>query len=172
MIELRVAASREREEAADAVRTGKEVPIPIAIDTILGAIEAAGVATKCDEDMIEWREDQQGPLVWDRQWIAATATMLKELGFQDLRTVLNRLDSDQDYAVWLLLYNDRPIVKPNRRPVHRGESLVLYPQYLALQASFERLVEVFEAAGITSPVMFERLRDEVQVPFLRRQRPG
>lgn len=172
MIELRDAAAAERKETAEAVRTGKEVPIPVAIDTILGAIEADGVATRYDEQMIAWREDKQGPVDWDRRWIAATATMLKELSFVDLRAVLKSLDKDQDYAIWLWVYNDRPIVRPNRRPVHRGESLVLYPQYLALQASFERLVEVFEAAGISSPVMFERLRDEVQLPFLRRKRAG
>lgn len=172
MIELRDEARAEREETAQAVKVGTGEQIPIAIDTILGAIQADGVATKYDEQMIAWRNDQRGPVDWDRQWIAATAAMLEYLGFDDLGTVLARLDGDEDYKSWLEVYNGRPIVRPNRRPVHDGESLVLFPQYLALQESYECLVSMFRSAGIHSPPMFERLRDEVQVPFQRRQRAG
>ena len=166
LVRVRSAAQAERQRGASATRPGRR-RVPIDVETLTGAIATGGAATLFDADMAAWRSLDEVFPTPNRKWVANAAAMLHHLGETDLRKVLDRLKRDTEYRHWLEMYNRRRFLRAGSRAVYRGETVVLYPQYLAAQQGKPALQAAFAAAGVTRHDLVRRLFATVQVPFQR-----
>jgi len=164
LVRVRELARRERARGAAATLPGAEA-VPVDVETLLGAVIAGGTSTLYDADMVIARQNSRGIGEPDRKWMAHAASMYRHLGFDDLRVLLGALASDRGFQRWLRIHDQRAFVMKDARPVQRGDTVVLFAQYLAAQAGREALAAAFLASGVESPTMANRLYDTVQVPF-------
>ena len=166
LVRVRDLARAERQRGASATRPGT-TRVPIDVETLTGAIATGGAATLFDADMAGWRSLDEVLPTPNRKWVANAAAMLHHLNEVDLRKVLNGLRRDAEYRRWLEIYNRRRFLRGGSRVVYRGDTLVLYPQYLAAQQGKPELQAAFAAAGIKHHDMVRRLFETVQMPFER-----
>lgn len=165
LVRVRELARRERARGAAATLPGVDA-VPVDVETLVGAVIAGGTSTLYDTDMVVSRQNTRGIGEPHRKWIAQAASMYRHLGFDDLRVLLGTLASDRGFRRWLRIHDRRAFMMKDSRPVRRGDTVVLFAQYLAAQAGREALAAAFLASGVDNPSMANRLYDTVQVPFM------
>lgn len=165
LIVLRDASMRAVAKAVETVARRESQPVNVL--SIEGAIDGIPDSRRHDAVIAQVRGARfRRP---SREEMAQAAAMFAFLGRHDLTAILDELSGDADYETWLRLYNGREAMRRGPRLVAEGETLLLYPQYLALRerSGVAYLTQMLRAAGAGAPNWIPRLYHEVQLPFER-----